>query len=98
MLVYLVFFLISNVSSYVDWPWYMHSQAGAWERAKKLNEDSLEKLFNDVNNTKERNRRILQAYEERYSQHRNARLLGLSQPTVHGIVKWMSEKRIVTIA
>ncbi|WP_457607437.1 helix-turn-helix domain-containing protein [Nitratifractor sp.] len=36
---------------------------------------------------KERNKRIVEAYEEGYSQHRIAKVLGLAQPTVYGIIK-----------
>ncbi|WP_456456965.1 helix-turn-helix domain-containing protein [Nitratifractor sp.] len=58
---------------------------------------TLKRLFDNVDEIKERNRRILQAYQQGYSKHRIARVLGLSQPTVHGIVKRMKEKRTIPI-
>ncbi len=64
---------------------------------KKLDEASLKRLFDNVDEIKERNRRILQAYEQGYSQHRIAKALGLSQPTVHGIVKRMRGKGAIPI-
>ncbi len=64
---------------------------------EKPDEASLKRLFDNVDDTKERNRRILQAYEQGYSQHRIAKVLGLSQPTVHGIVKRMRGKGAIPI-
>ena len=63
----------------------------------KPDEASLKRLFDNVDEIKERNRRILQAYEQGYSQHRIAKVLGLTQPTVHGIVKRMKKKRAIPI-
>jgi transposase len=49
--------------------------------------DRLQKILAKAKNTKERNALILQAYKEGYSQHKIAEALGLSQPTVFGIIK-----------
>ena len=36
---------------------------------------------------KEKNKQILKAYEKGYSQHMIAKVLGISQPAVHGVIK-----------
>ena len=38
-------------------------------------------------NIKERNRQIVKAYSQGYSQHMIAKVLGLSQPAVYGVIK-----------
>jgi len=40
---------------------------------------------------KERNKIILKAYEKGYSQHMIAKVLGISQPAVSGVVKRSKE-------
>ena len=47
----------------------------------------LEKMFKNIIDIKERNKQILKAYEQGYSQHRIAKVLDISQPTVNGTVK-----------
>jgi len=37
--------------------------------------------------TKERNSKIVKAYAQGYSQHTIAKVLGLSQPAVFGVIK-----------
>ena len=54
---------------------------------KKPDLAKLKTLLNSAENTKERNLLILQAYEEGYSQHKIAEVLGLAQPTVSGIIR-----------
>ena len=49
--------------------------------------ETLEKIFADINDKKERNQRILEAIEEGYSQHKIAKVLGISQQAVAGVVK-----------
>jgi REP element-mobilizing transposase RayT len=54
---------------------------------KKPNEEELSLLFENITEIKERNSRIVQAYQDGYSQHMIAKVLGLAQPTVNGIIK-----------
>ena len=54
---------------------------------RKPNEEVLRKLLTDTEDKKKRNIQILQAYKKGYSQHMIAKVLGLSQPTVNGIIK-----------
>jgi DNA-directed RNA polymerase specialized sigma subunit len=49
--------------------------------------EDLEKLFQNVTDKKARNKTILQAYEKGYSQHMIAKVLGISQQAVHGVIK-----------
>ncbi len=57
------------------------------QKENKLTIDKLQKLFSNVKDKKERNKKIYQAYKKGYSQHKIAKLLGLSQPTVSAIIK-----------
>ncbi len=54
---------------------------------KKPDETKLKNILSKANNTKERNRLIVQAYEEGYSQHTIAKVLRLNQATVQKIIK-----------
>jgi REP element-mobilizing transposase RayT len=54
---------------------------------KEPGEEALIKIFEKVENKKERNRLIVQCYGKGYSQHRMAKVLGISQQAVSGIVK-----------
>ena len=47
----------------------------------------LRKMFADITDIKKRNEQILKAIEEGYSQHMIAKVLGISQPAVYGVVK-----------
>ena len=49
--------------------------------------EMCQKLFENIVDTKERNKQILGAIEKGYSQHMIARVLRLSQPAVYGVVK-----------
>jgi len=49
--------------------------------------EDLEKLFQNITDKKERNKTILQAYEKGYSQHMIAKVLGISQQAVYGVIK-----------
>ncbi|SFV56762.1 hypothetical protein MNB_SV-3-838 [hydrothermal vent metagenome] len=53
----------------------------------KPNIDTLRKRFKKLQEIKERNATICKAYKEGYSQHMIAKVLGLAQSTVNGIVK-----------
>ena len=57
----------------------------------KPNKKALIKILSKAKDTKKRNLLILQAYQQGYSQHLIAKVLGLAQPTVSRIVKRMSE-------
>lgn len=50
----------------------------------------LEKLFKNITDIPQRNKVIYQAYQQGYSQHMIAKVLGMAQSTVNGIVKRMS--------
>ena len=47
----------------------------------------LQKMFADIPDIKKRNKQILKAIEQGYSQHSIAKVLGISQPAVYGVVK-----------
>ena len=47
----------------------------------------LKKLFQNITDIKERNKIILQAIEKGYSQHSIAKVLGVSQQAVFGVIK-----------
>ncbi|MDD3591732.1 MAG: transposase [Sulfurovum sp.] len=64
---------------------------------KKPDEEKLKKMLSKANNTKERNTLILGAYQKGYSQHGIAKVLGLSQPTVNGIIKREMKNNAITI-
>ena len=53
----------------------------------KPNIESLKKRFTKPQEIKERNVIICKAYKEGYSQHMIAKVLGLAQSTVNGIIK-----------
>ena len=44
-------------------------------------------MFKNIKDIKKRNSIIAKAYKEGYSQHMIAKVLGMAQSTVHGIVK-----------
>ena len=50
-------------------------------------EEDLKILFRDVTEKRDRNSKIAKAYKEGYSQHMIAKVLGISQPAVFGIIK-----------
>jgi len=54
---------------------------------KKPNTEVLKRRFSKIKEIKERNAMICKSYEEGYSQHMIAKVLGLAQSTVHGIIK-----------
>ena len=54
---------------------------------KKPNEEVLRGILEKAKDKKERNRLIVQCYKEGYSQHMMAKVLGISQQAVCGIVK-----------
>ena len=49
--------------------------------------EDCQKLFENITDIKERNRQILKAIEQGYSQHMIAKVLGISQQAVYGVVK-----------
>ncbi len=54
---------------------------------KKPDIKKLEKMLSGYENIKERNKLILKAYNQGYSQHMIAKVLGISQPAVYGVIK-----------
>ena len=54
---------------------------------KKSDMKRLEKMFANITDTKERNKQILKAVAKGYSQHSIAKVLGISQPAVYGVIK-----------
>lgn len=54
---------------------------------KKLDIEKLRKMFTNKKELKERNKQIIKAYEKGYSQHMIAKVLGISQPAVCGVIK-----------
>ena len=54
---------------------------------KKPSEEVLRGILEKAKDKRERNRLIVQCYKEDYSQHMMAKVLGISQQAVCGIVK-----------
>ncbi len=54
---------------------------------KKPDKEKLRELLEKVKDKKERNRQIVKTYKQGYSQHMIAKVLGISQQAVHGIIK-----------
>jgi len=54
---------------------------------KKPDIKKLEKMLAKPEELKERNKQIVKAYEQGYSQHSIAKVLGISQPAVNGVIK-----------
>jgi len=54
---------------------------------KKPDIKKLQKMFENKKELKERNKTILKAYEKGYSQHMIAKVLGVSQPAVSGVIR-----------
>lgn len=57
------------------------------EKTQTELESKVQKLFSDVKDKEERNTLILTAYEQGYSQHMMANVLGITQQAVYGIIK-----------
>jgi len=53
----------------------------------KLHIKKLQKMFENKKELKQRNKTILKAYEKGYSQHTIAKVLGVSQPAVNGVIR-----------
>lgn len=53
----------------------------------KPDREKLKKMFDESDDIKTRNAKIVQAYEQDYSQHMIAKVLGISQPAVHGVIR-----------
>ena len=49
--------------------------------------DQLKRMLDKTQETQERNKQIVQAYQQGYSQHMIAKVLGLNQATVQRIIK-----------
>ncbi len=49
--------------------------------------EDLVNMFEKITDIKERNKQILKAIEEGYSQHRIAKVLGVSQPAVNAVIR-----------
>jgi len=64
---------------------------------KKPDLETLKIQLSRAEDTKARNLLIVQAYEEGYSQHKIAEVLGLSQPTVNGIIRRTKRDSTITI-
>jgi len=54
---------------------------------KKPDMKKLTKMFEKIEDVKKRNKQILKAYEQGYSQHMIAKVLGISQPAVNGVIR-----------
>ena len=53
----------------------------------KPNMQKLQKMFENITDKKKRNTQILKAIKQGYSQHSIAKVLGMAQSTINGIVK-----------
>ena len=54
---------------------------------RKPDMKKLTKMLTNITDFKERNKQILKAYEQGYSQHMIAKVLCISQPAVYGVIK-----------
>ena len=63
------------------------SLAGEPNSDKTPKQEVLAKMFKNIKDIKRRNNTIVKAYKEGYSQHMIAKVLGMAQSTIHGIVK-----------
>ncbi len=54
---------------------------------KKPDIEELKKILLKTKDIKERNKLIVRSYEQGYSQHMIAKVLGISQPAVYGVIK-----------
>ncbi|BAF71981.1 helix-turn-helix domain-containing protein [Sulfurovum sp. NBC37-1] len=54
---------------------------------RKPDINKLTKIFSNIQDKKERNRQIVKAYDKGYFQHMIAKVLGISQQAVNGIIK-----------
>lgn len=54
---------------------------------KTMDEVKLIKLFEGITDKKERNRYIIKAYNGGYSHHMIAKVIGISQPAIYGVIK-----------
>ncbi len=54
---------------------------------KKPDEINLKKTLDGAKDKKHRNKLIIHAYNQGYSQYMIARVLGISQPAVNGIIR-----------
>ena len=61
-------------------------------KTNTLTPEKLQKQFKKVKNSEERDRKIVEAYNEGYSQHAIAECLGFSQPYINKIIKREREK------
>ena len=53
----------------------------------KPRQEDLVKIFKNIKDMKNRNITIVKVYKEGYSQHMIARVLGMAQSTINGIIK-----------
>ena len=53
----------------------------------KPKQEDLVVIFQDIQNIKKRNKTIVKVYKDGYSQHMIAKVLGMAQSTINGIVK-----------
>ncbi len=63
---------------------------------KKPNIKRLEKIFKNIEETKKRNKKIVEVYKKGYSQHMIAKVLGLNQATVQRIIKRTKDSISIT--
>jgi len=63
---------------------------------KKPDERKLKKMLDKAKDKKERNIQIVKAYEKGYSQHMIAKVVGISQQAIHGVIK-RDKKRVVIV-
>ncbi len=54
---------------------------------KKPDIEKLTKMLTNHKDLKERNSKIVKAYEQGYSKHMIAKVLEISQPAVYGVIK-----------
>ena len=54
---------------------------------KRPRQEDLQKLFKNITDIKERNKKILESIKIGYSQHKIAKVLGISQQAVYGVIK-----------
>jgi len=78
------YFLGKEIPECLQQAWIVQNHGSDLESIQAmLNSDVL----TDAKDMQARNKQILKAYEQGYSQHMIAKVLGISQPAVHGVIK-----------
>ena len=87
------FFLISTNKEEINKIIYLLQQK-IIDKKQNNNIDSLDKYFNSNQTTKEKNKNILKAYQDGFSQHKIAKTLGVSQQAICKKIKILNQSTV----